>query len=74
MWVTVTATGVGRSNQWRQRAKEKKLTIISEMGMCTAARKQMVMGTAMRRKTVMVTAMVDTVTDTLQTLRRVDTA
>ena len=39
-----------------------------------ATRKQMVMGTAMRRKTVMVTAMVDTVMDTLQTLRRVVTA
>ena len=39
-----------------------------------ATRKLMAMGTAMRRKTVMVTAMVDTVMDTLQTLRRVVTA
>ena len=39
-----------------------------------AMRKQMVMGTVMRRTMVMDTAMVDTVTDTLLTLRRVDTA
>ena len=39
-----------------------------------ATRKQMVMDTVMRRTTVMDTAMVDTVTDTLLTLRRVDTA
>ena len=39
-----------------------------------ATRKKMVMGTVMRRTTDMDTAMVDTVMDTLLTLRRVDTA
>ena len=79
MLVTVTVTGVGRSNQWRQqRARKRNLSsttaILTGMCMDTPMRKQMVMDTVMRRTMVMDTAMVDTVTDTLLTQRRVDTA